>query len=84
MHYTQNGADVYVFNIGYELLYYRGPTRGGDTSYQIMSLAGNTLTQIGTYSTFGPGSYYPLAPELRHVYTKNNLTGVLLCQLEVD
>lgn len=70
MHYTQNGADVYVFNIGYELLYYRGPARGGDTSYHIMSLAGNTLTQIGTYSTFGPGSYYPLAPELRHVYTK--------------
>ena len=70
MHYTQNGADVYVFNIGYELLYYRGPARGGDSNYQIMSLAGNTLTEIGTYSTFGPGSYYPLAPALRHVYTK--------------
>ena len=70
MHYTQNGADVYVFNIGYELLYYRGPGRGGDTSYHIMSLAGNTLTEIGIYSTFGPGNYSPLTPEYRHVYTK--------------
>ena len=69
LHYTQNGLDVYVQGYEPEVVYTRGPGTGSHGSYAIMAIAGDHMTQIGSYHRIS-NEYLPLPPEYQLTYTK--------------